>query len=271
MKDKKMIVVDLDGTLLTMNKECTKRTQKYLKRLKDLGYIVVIATGRVLRSAVGVTNGAKFANYVIASSGAVIYDMDRARVVSSSNIKLDIIKEMCSSCDSNDITCINLCDLFYHYKYMNNHDHLSFCEKNIGNIDSFFRECSNIVNVTIHVKDNRLVNKYCDKFKKYGLELLVMQDSFGTEKSLEIFNSGISKYSAVKVIMNLENINNDNVIAFGDGLNDVDMVKLSGIGVAMGNALNDVKDVSDYVTISHNEDGVVYFLKGYLRENNLLC
>ena len=73
----------------------------------------------------------------------------------------------------------------------------------------------------------------------------------------------------IKKIMEIEGVSNDNVIAFGDGLNDVDMIRLSGIGVAMGNALNSVKKVSDYITISHNNDGVVYFLKLYLKENNL--
>ena len=49
MKNKKMIVVDLDGTLLNINSGCSKDAKKYLKKLKDLGYIIVIATGRVLR------------------------------------------------------------------------------------------------------------------------------------------------------------------------------------------------------------------------------
>jgi hydroxymethylpyrimidine pyrophosphatase-like HAD family hydrolase len=65
--------------------------------------------------------------------------------------------------------------------------------------------------------------------------------------------------------MDIEGINNSDVIAFGDGLNDVDMIKLSGIGVAMGNALDEVKNVSNYVTISHNDDGVIYFLREYLK------
>ena len=84
------------------------------------------------------------------------------------------------------------------------------------------------------------------------------------KKCIEIFSKGVSKYNAIKVIMEKEKMSNDSVISFGDGLNDVDMIKNSGIGVAMGNALDVLKDVSDYVTISHNDDGIVYFLKGYL-------
>ena len=265
MKNKKMIVVDLDGTLLHINQECSVKTKKYLKRLKDLGYIIVIATGRVLRSAVTITDGAEFANYVIASSGAVVYDMDNSRIVKKQNIDLKIVKEICS-CYNNEIKDINMCDLFYHHKYMNSQNYCSSFVKRISNIDSFLDNCDDIVNVTVHFNDNSLVDKYYNMFNRDELELLVMQDSFGTKKCLEIFDKGVSKYNAIKVIMDLENIYNEDVIAFGDGLNDVDMVKLSGIGVAMGNALNDVKEVSDYVTISHNDDGVIYFLKEYLND-----
>lgn len=269
MKNKKMIVVDLDGTLLHINQECSYRTKKYLKRLKDLGYIIVIATGRVLRSAVTVTGGAEFANYIIASAGAVVYDMDKSRTIMKKSININIVKDICNSFNEEEFKYINLCDLFYHNKYVINYNRFNSFEKGIGNINCFLDNCDDIVNVTVKFNNNDLVDKYYDIFNRDEIELLIMQDSFGTEKCLEIFDKGVSKYNAIKVIMEKENIANNDVIAFGDGLNDVDMVKLSGIGVAMGNALSDVKEVSDYVTISHNDDGVVYFLRGYLSENNL--
>lgn len=269
MNSKKMIVVDLDGTLLNINQGCSNRTKKYLKRLKDFGYIIVIATGRVLRSAVTVTGGAEFANYVIASSGAVIYDMNNSKIIKENRISLDTVKNICNSYCDDDFKCINVCNLFNHYKYLKNQNYMNAFEKKIDNIDTFLRNNNDIVNVTVHLKNNSLIDKYYNMFNSNDVDVLIMQDSFGLEKCIEIFKKGVSKYNAIKVIMDLENISNENVIAFGDGLNDVDMVKLSGIGVAMGNALDDVKEVSDYVTISHNNDGVIYFLKGYLNENNL--
>ena len=270
MKNKKMIVMDLDGTLLNINHECSRKTRKYLKKLKDLGYIIVIATGRVLRSAVEVTNGAEFANYVVASAGAVVYNMDKSMMVMEKKINLNLVRKICSNYNQDEIRCMNICNLFYHYKYMNSQNYCSAFERRISNIDSFLNDTNNIVNVTVHANDNSLIDKYYDMFKREELELLIMQDSFGTEKCLEIFDKGVSKYNAIKVIMEKENIKNENVIAFGDGLNDVDMIRLSGIGVAMGNALDDVKEVSDYITISHNDDGVIYFLREYFKENNLV-
>lgn len=270
MNSRKMIVVDLDGTLLHINQECSYKTKKYLKRLKDLGYIIVIATGRVLRSAVNVTGGAEFANYIIASAGAVVYDMDKSKIIMKKSINKDIVMDICNSFNEEEIKCINLCDLFYHYKYVKNDSCCHGFEKKVSNVNTFLNSVDDIVNVTLRFNNNNYVDKYYYLFKREDLELLIMQDSYGVDKCLEIFDNGVSKYNAIKEIMDIEGINNQDVISFGDGLNDVDMIRLSGIGVAMGNALSDVKDVSDYVTLSHNDDGVIYFLKEYLKENNLV-
>lgn len=263
-----MIVVDLDGTLLNINQECSMRTRKYLKKLKDMGHIVVIATGRVLRSAVTVTGGAEFANYVVANSGALVYDMDKSKIVMNKSIKVEDVKRICS-CYNEEIKYINVCDLFYYHKYIDKTLVNFKFEKKINDIERFFSEMDDIYSISVHPRDNSLIEKYYDMFKSDNLEILVMQDSFSNVKCLEVFSKGVSKYNAIKVISELEGITNDNVIAFGDGLNDVDMIKLSGIGVAMGNALEEVKSVSNYITISHNDDGVIYFLKEYLKENNL--
>jgi hydroxymethylpyrimidine pyrophosphatase-like HAD family hydrolase len=109
-----------------------------------------------------------------------------------------------------------------------------------------------------------LIDRYCKILDSDMIDVLEMQDSFASSRWIEIFSEGVSKYNAIKVVSDIEGIDNKDIICFGDGRNDIDMIKNCGIGVAMGNALDVVKDVSDYVTISHNEDGIVYFLKGYL-------
>lgn len=269
MKNKKMIVVDLDGTLLNINGVCSKKTKKYLKKLKDMGYIVVIATGRVLRSAVNITDGAEFANYVIANAGALIYDMDNYKIIKKNEIPKNEIRRICDNYND-EIRYINICDLYYHNRCFGN-DNINSCfDKRINNIDKFISDCEDVLHITVKLKDNDLVDKYYKVLDSDKIDIIVMQDSFTDKQWLEIFSKGVSKYNAIKVISEIENINNSDIISFGDGLNDIDMIKLSGVGVAMGNALDDVKDVSDYVTISHNEDGVIYFLKGYLDRDNLV-
>ena len=71
---KKMIVVDLDGTLLNENKQVSENSIRYLKKLKEEGYVITIATGRIFTSILKATNNALFANYIITDTGASCYD-----------------------------------------------------------------------------------------------------------------------------------------------------------------------------------------------------
>lgn len=267
MKNKKMIVVDLDGTLLNIKGKCSKKTKSYLRKLKDLGYIIVIATGRVLRSAFDVTDGAEFANYIIASSGALIYDMQYRKVIYKNSLsKLDNIG--IDKIDIDSIDFVNVCDLFYHNRVMGNRCLTSRYERYVNDINKIDNE---IFHITVKFKNNDLTYKYYQILKKNkNLEVIVMQDSFTDRKWIEIFKKGVSKFNAIKIIMERENIRSSDVIAFGDGLNDIDMLKNSFVGVAMENALDLVKEASDYITISHNDDGVVYFLRNYFKENDLI-
>ena len=88
-----------------------------------------------------------------------------------------------------------------------------------------------------------------------------MQDSFSDLKYIEIHNNEINKYEGIKLIANKEKVENKNIICFGDGLNDVDMIEKSGIGVAMDNALSEIKQRADFTTLSNNNEGIKYFLE----------
>lgn len=265
-----MIVVDLDGTLLNINSGCSKKTKKYLNKLKDMGYIIVIATGRILRDAISVTDGANFANYVISSGGGLVYDMDNMKIISKSVISKSEIRRVFDSYN-NEIDYMTMCDLYYYNRYGDNNSRMDlFYDKKIYDVDKFMKDYNDIFHIIVKFKNYDLIDKYYSLFDSDKVDVLVMQDSFGDKKWIEIFGEGVSKYSAIRKIMEIEKIDNSDVISFGDGRNDIDMIKNTGVGVAMGNALDEVKIVSDYVTISHNDDGVIYFLKGYLRENDLV-
>ena len=263
--NKKMIVVDLDGTLLNINGGVSRNTKRYLKRLKDMGYIIVIATGRVLGDAVKITDGAMFANYIINNSGGLIYDMDLKKIIMKKEISKDDTRRICSFYNE-EIDYITICDLFNYNRYKFDGKMDLFFDREIKDMDKFIDNCYDIMHMIIKFKNNNLVDKYYKLFDNSEVRVLVMQDSFSDRKWIEVFRYGTSKYDAIKIICNREGISNDDVISFGDGRNDIDMIKNSGIGVAMGNALSDVKEVSDYVTISHNDDGVVYFLKDFLND-----
>lgn len=79
----------------------------------------------------------------------------------------------------------------------------------------------------------------------------------------------ISKYSAIEKILNKDGLQIDYVLAFGDDENDIELIQKSGIGIAMGNALSDVKKVANFITKSNNDNGVAYVLKGLQKKLNM--
>jgi len=264
MNNRKMIVVDLDGTLLNINGGCSRKSKKFLSKLKDMGYVIVIATGRVLHDAINVTDGASFANYVISDGGAIIYDMDKKKIVDIKKIDMDEVRRV-FDIYSGDIDYITMCDMYYYNRYGDNNTRMDlFYDRKILDIDKFILDSDGIFHIIVRFKDMSMIDRYCKILDSDRIDVLEMQDSFATNRWIEIFSEGVSKYNAIKVISEIEGIDNSDIICFGDGRNDIDMIKNCGVGVAMGNALDVLKDVSDYVTISHNDDGIVYFLKGYL-------
>lgn len=268
MNNRKIIVTDLDGTLLDKNKKCSELTKNYLKELKDNGYIIAIATGRILDSAIYVTDGAEFVNYIIGDAGGLVYDIKNSKEIFKKNISSKDIKTICSYYNKYNkyIEHINICNLRYYYKYTTKEYQETQFGKNIVNLDDFLSNNTDIIHISIRINTNKIVDELCNKLKTNipNLDFNIMQDSFSDEKWIEVSCENVSKYNGIKIISDLENISNNNIIAFGDGLNDIEMIEKCGVGVAMGNALQEVKDVANYITTSNNENGIVDFLQRHI-------
>lgn len=266
----KMIVTDLDGTLLDINKNCPSRTKKYLQKLKNEGKIIVIATGRVLNSAIKITEGATFANYIISNTGSIIYDVENKKEIFRANISKEDVNKICSFYDEK-VKYIDICDSMYYNRYTNNDDVENIlCVEKIKDKENFLRTCENVVHIIISAKKNEDVEYIIANIKSKipYLDIKVMQDSFANKKYIEIYEPNVSKYKGIQKIAEIVGIENKDIIAFGDSLNDIDMIKNCGIGVAMGNSLEKIKEIANYTTISHNENGVIDFLKKIYGGNN---
>ncbi|MCH7409746.1 Cof-type HAD-IIB family hydrolase [Belliella sp. DSM 111904] len=86
---------------------------------------------------------------------------------------------------------------------------------------------------------------------------------------IEIAPKAISKASALELLLQTNhNIKMDEVMAFGDNYNDIEMLKAVGVGVAVGNARSEVKEIADRITLSHKEDGVAVMIEEILKQNN---
>lgn len=242
-----MIVTDLDGTLLNSNGECSKETVEYLRKLKEKNYIIVIASGRTLSSVKRVTKGDLFADYIISSDGSSIYDNKNQKTLKEVLIPRDDTVKIYNLLEDIDGIFIKNDEGFYE-------------------VNSRTDILNNINAIVIKFDNNNKVLENQNKLNNIfnNIDFKITQDSFNDEQRLSILGKGINKYSAISYIASLENVSNDDIIAFGDGLNDLEMITNVGNGVAMGNALDELKKAAKYVTLSNNENGIKVFLENMI-------
>ena len=272
MNNKKMIVMDLDGTLLNKKKTVTKISKEYLKQIKENGNIIVIASGRILNSVLMATDEAEFVNYIISDAGGAGYkkedENEKWEQVFINKIEKETAKKLLTYFEKEKMRCISICDKNFIRRLTNEYFENNPIIKNFTESQNILEETKEILHIDVDFKNNDFVDEYKKIFVNDfpTLDIKVMQDSFDKERWLDISQKGIQKYKGISQIAKIENIPNENIIAFGDGLNDIDMLQHSGIGIAMKNALPEVKEISNYVTEKTNdEDGVIAFLEKYLK------
>jgi len=265
-----IISLDLDGTLLNSNKEVPKTTIEYLKKLKDRGEIIVLNSGRSLDSVLNATKLAIFANFIIGDTGAIIYDVKDKRIIEVKGIDLyvgeKIFKLVKNQCTEFSIFTSGKT----YYKYYNSQ---KTEENNCIEILDYNYIVNNNVNIThmsFDLKSQECVDKLAEKLqsKFKQLNIFSMIDSFGTEKWIEIINKEAGKFNSVLCLANMLGINQNNIISFGDAINDLEMIKNSRIGVAMKNAVPKLKENAKYITeFDNNNLGVEKWLRKYYKED----
>lgn len=263
---RRVIASDLDGTLLNSFSEIPKSTYDYLVHLKDEGHILAIASGRVLMSSLMITKGADFAKYIVSDTGALIYDKVNKRVVYEKSIPNDIVKELCDKyikyCKRISLGTINNHMIYTNEDYQE-HDY----SKKIENINKFYKEHNSVFHISFKADNNVINDLYEDILFNYpDYEVYLMQDSYSDKKWVELVCKGVSKFNAIKHICEIEDISVEDAITFGDGMNDIDMIKNVGTGVAMNGALDIVKNGAKYVTSSNDHEGIKEFLINYLEK-----
>lgn len=264
----KMFIFDLDGTLLDNNRNMPLENINYLNKLKNDGYIIVIATGRAKSSALDRLNNIPCVNYIISDTGSKIYDIDNEQYIYNKSIPKDYAIDMLNLYNDSFIY-IDICSNGKYYKYS------LFLEENNDIVKTYKDKKSLLddINEIDHIGMSFKNDDYAIEVYNYinanykDFDCIIMQDSFEGGKWLEILPKGSNKYNAINELAKYLNINNNEIVAFGDGLNDIDMLEKCGTGVAMANALDEVKEKADYVTKKNNEKlGIIDFLEEYLND-----
>lgn len=267
MKNKYVITLDLDGTLLNSNKKVTSKTKKYLKELHDNGHILVVASGRIFDTCYEIVSKLNFIDYMITDSGSIIYDIKKKEIIYKNKLSRENIESLINLYNES-FEYIEFSDEHYYYKYSNkdlNHYGLS---RDIRNIKEFIR-CNNAIHSSIKLVDYndnyKIISDIKNKYK--NLYVYEMKSENGEVKWLEIVRKGVSKFQALKYILKKEKVSVRNTISFGDNYNDLEILEKSKYGVAMGNAVDEVKRRVLYYTKSCDDDGIEFFLREFFNKN----
>lgn len=257
-----MIVFDLDGTILNSNRKVNDTTKMYFKMLQNQGYIIVAATGRIYSSALKATDGADFIDFIISDTGSCIYNTKDATPIYQKEINKDVAIEILNNYNEK-YRYIDICDKNMIYKYSDEIENSSVVQTTKDK-NYILNSCEKISHITISMQTNEMIlNLYRTLMEEFkDLNIIIMQDSFSDRKWLEILPNGCSKYNGIRKLANYLKISNDSIICFGDGLNDLDMIQKCKYGVAMKNALEEVKSVAKDITeFDNNNDGVIRYLR----------
>lgn len=248
-----MIFFDIDGTLLNEEKELPNSTKEAIAELKKAGHQVAIATGRApfmfkeLREELEIDTYISFNGQYVVADGEVIY-------------KNPLHKETLKSLS--DFAGINEHSLVFmdHEDMRSSKEYDAYIEESIGTLkiphpkhDITYMEEREIFQTLLFCKDEA-EQAYIDTFNQF-------QFVRWHPVSTDILPAGGSKAKGINEVIKHFGLANDQVYAFGDGLNDIEMLTFVKNSVAMGNAHDEVKKVAKHVTKHVNEDGILHGLR----------
>ena len=267
----KLIVTDLDGTLMAPDHQTvTQRTRAALKAAHDKGVKVAIATGRTLTFTDNVTSQIPFADYVIYSNGAAVFDR---------NAKKDVYKNCISARHTEEL--LNIFDAFpiYYNIYVNGKIYVQndktgyYINRGLPQafLDEFTRlsatadklseklrgECAEII-ALYNVSDEHK-KTLVSEFEKRNLYI-----TSSLPDEIEITAPNVNKGTALDGFCKDIGVTADEVMAFGDAMNDYEMLKLAKYSFAMGNAVDEIKEIVNYQAATNADDGLARAVEEYV-------
>jgi Cof subfamily protein (haloacid dehalogenase superfamily) len=262
---KKLISIDLDGTLLNHQSELSELSIKTIEYLKTQGHIVMLATGRPLSGALRYYQLLNLNTPLVTDNGGTITNpSDLNYVTKQSFIPKDVMHQLFID-SKNFITSSFFCfnDITYAYNYQSwIENHFAGINKDAlhhGDLSEFNVEPSGIIYFILREKQS-----YFENYIKENFDDMLNFRSWGADTHTavyEVYLKSVSKSSAIKKILKDYNMSPNDWIAFGDAINDTEMIKDAGFGVAMKNGCDEVKSVAkDFTKFSNDDDGVANYL-----------
>lgn len=266
--ERHLIVLDLDGTLLTDEQKISEKTKKILFQAKEAGHLVMIATGRPYRASSMYYDELKLTTPIVNFNGAYIHHpKNKSWEAIHSPISMNVVYDVVDSVDTfqyENLIAEVMDDVYIHTDDQNMLDMFKMGSPRVtmGNLKSNLTE--NPTSLLIHANEQNvpIIRKH---LQEVHAELIEHRRWGAPFNIIEIVRKGLNKAVGIAAVSKYIGIPRERIIAFGDEDNDLEMIEYAGIGVAMSNGIQELKSIANEVTLSNNEDGVAIFLKERLK------
>ncbi|NRD78403.1 HAD family phosphatase [Bacillus sp. BRMEA1] len=267
MTEKHLIALDLDGTLLKDDKTISPKTKEVLNKAKEAGHVVMIATGRPFRSSEMYYHELELNTPIVNFNGAFMHHpLSQSWGFYHEPLDIKVAKDIVDACRSfqfHNIIAEVMDDVYFHYHDEKLLDIFGFGNPKIttGDLANFLKDSP--TSLLIHTEEDQL-KKIRSHLSEIHAEMIEQRSWAAPWHVIEIIKSGLNKAVGLKKAADYYGIPTDRVIAFGDEDNDLEMIEYAGYGVAMGNAIEELKNIANDVTLTNEENGVALYLEDLL-------
>lgn len=284
MSNIKVIIMDVDGTLTNSKKVITKKTKDTLIKAQEAGILLILASGRPTSGLMDFAKELKMDEnhgLLVSFNGSKVVDCQTNEVLFNETMSVEYGQAVLEHMKNFDVKpMIDKGSYMYVNDVFNNQINYNGEPFNIIQYESRggkFKLCEKddlaafadypLNKILTAGEPEYLQANYKEMMEPFKDTLSCM---FTAPFYFEFTAKGIDKAKALDTVLIPMGYKKEEMIAFGDGHNDASMVKYAGIGVAMDNAVDDLKAVADEVTLSNEEDGIAYTLSKYLKDIDIL-
>lgn len=265
----KVIVLDIDGTLVNSKKEITEATLHRLIQLQQQGMFIALASGRPSEGMLPYAEKLeldKYDGYIIAHNGAQIIQVKTKKVVYSRSFPTEYLRGICDCIKPYRVNIsTNKGDTFI---AAGNKNRFTTVEADVMKLPLKFVEDFPSY-VTFETSKCILAGEPEDILKLERIMSEQFKGRFDVYRSepqfLELVPCGVDKGSSTERLLKILGCSRQECMTIGDSYNDVTMIEYAGIGVAMGNAPDDIKQQADFVTLTNDEDGAVFAIDKFVK------
>lgn len=269
----RMIAFDLDGTLLTTDKRLTDETRRTLEQAAKRGILLVPATGRPLTGMPAEVLGIAGVRYAITANGARVVSAEDGKILREKLISVEKARKVLDIYGEYD----TLREIYYdgqgymEARQMEELDHY-VPDPNMAKYMRNTRKCVPDLMEKFR-QENRAMDKVQAVFACAGekeqafrriREMEGVEATGALSYNIEVTAGGINKGEALLWLAGELGIDREEILAFGDGANDADMIRAAGIGAAMEVSVPEVRAAADILAGSNDEDGVARAIQRYI-------